>query len=255
MVGRSNTLAHAAAKQVAAARRSDPVMFNPLYIHAGVGLGKTHLMQAIGHAIKRERKEVRLAYVSSERFTNEVINSLRYDRMVSFRDKYRNVDVLLIDSSHGHSQGVLDRIKATRDAYPELQIIGGNVATAAGALALVAAGRLRWAAVALGIAIASKLFPIVAVPVLAVAVWRRHGPRETVITGAILVATLAALFGPFFLIAPQQLLDEPRYHQLLLSVEHQVGAALAQHALGEDLRGRADHDCPQRRQRGLDPLQ
>jgi len=71
--------------------------YNPLFLYGGVGLGKTHLMQAVGHQIKANSKEARLAYVSSEAFTNEVINSLRYDRMVSFRDKYRNVDVLLMD--------------------------------------------------------------------------------------------------------------------------------------------------------------
>jgi chromosomal replication initiator protein len=94
VVGSCNQFAHAAARAVA---ESPSKIYNPLFLYGGVGLGKTHLMQAVGHAIKKDRKDVRLAYVSSERFTNEVINSLRYDRMVSFRDKYRNVDVLLID--------------------------------------------------------------------------------------------------------------------------------------------------------------
>jgi len=94
VVGSCNQFAHAAARAVA---ESPSKIYNPLFLYGGVGLGKTHLMQAVGHAIKKDRKEVRLAYVSSERFTNEVINSLRYDRMVSFRDKYRNVEVLLID--------------------------------------------------------------------------------------------------------------------------------------------------------------
>jgi chromosomal replication initiator protein len=71
--------------------------YNPLFLYGGVGLGKTHLMQAVGHVLKHNWKDMRLAYVSSEAFTNDVINSLRYDRMVSFRDKYRNVDVLLMD--------------------------------------------------------------------------------------------------------------------------------------------------------------
>ena len=94
VVGSCNQFAHAAARAVA---ESPSKIYNPLFLYGGVGLGKTHLMQAVGHAIKKDCKDVRLAYVSSERFTNEVINSLRYDRMVSFRDKYRNVDVLLID--------------------------------------------------------------------------------------------------------------------------------------------------------------
>jgi chromosomal replication initiator protein len=94
VVGSCNQFAHAAARAVAEAPSKS---YNPLFLYGGVGLGKTHLMQAVGHTIKRNWKEMRLAYVSSERFTNEVINSLRYDGMVSFRDRYRNVDVLLMD--------------------------------------------------------------------------------------------------------------------------------------------------------------
>ena len=93
-MGSCNQFAHAAARAVAEAPSK---AYNPLFLYGGVGLGKTHLMQAVGHQIKRDWKEMRVAYVSSESFTNEVINSLRYDRMVSFRDKYRNVDVLLMD--------------------------------------------------------------------------------------------------------------------------------------------------------------
>jgi len=94
VVGSCNQFAHAAARAVAEAPSK---RYNPLFLYGGVGLGKTHLMQAVGHLVKKNWKDMRLAYVSSERFTNEVINSLRYDRMVSFRDKYRNVDVLLMD--------------------------------------------------------------------------------------------------------------------------------------------------------------
>lgn len=94
VVGSCNQFAHAAARAVA---ESPSKAYNPLFLYGGVGLGKTHLMQAVGHTIKKNWKEMRLAYVSAENFTNEVINSLRYDRMVSFREKYRNVDVLLID--------------------------------------------------------------------------------------------------------------------------------------------------------------
>ena len=71
--------------------------YNPLFLYGGVGMGKTHLMQAIGHEIKRRQPQAAICYVSSEKFTNEMINSLRYDKMTSFRDKFRNVDVLLID--------------------------------------------------------------------------------------------------------------------------------------------------------------
>jgi len=94
VVGSCNQFAHAAAQAVA---ETPAKAYNPLFLYGGVGLGKTHLMQAVGHMIKSKWKEKRLAYVSSENFTNEVINSLRYDRMVSFRDKYRNVDILLMD--------------------------------------------------------------------------------------------------------------------------------------------------------------
>ncbi len=94
VVGSCNQFAHAAARAVAEAPSK---AYNPLFLYGGVGLGKTHLMQAVGHLIKSNWKEMRLAYVSSEHFTNEVINSLRYDRMVSFREKYRYVDVLLMD--------------------------------------------------------------------------------------------------------------------------------------------------------------
>ncbi len=94
VVGNCNQFAHAAAQAVA---ETPAKAYNPLFLYGGVGLGKTHLMQAVGHLIKGKWKEMRLAYVSSEDFTNEVINSLRYDRMVSFRDKYRNMDILLMD--------------------------------------------------------------------------------------------------------------------------------------------------------------
>jgi chromosomal replication initiator protein len=94
VVGSCNQFAHAAARAVAQAPAK---AYNPLFLYGGVGLGKTHLMQAVGHAVKHNWKDMRLAYVSSETFTNDVINSLRYDRMVTFRDKYRSVDVLLID--------------------------------------------------------------------------------------------------------------------------------------------------------------
>ncbi|HLK54671.1 MAG TPA: chromosomal replication initiator protein DnaA, partial [Candidatus Angelobacter sp.] len=66
-------------------------------LYGGVGMGKTHLMHAIGHEVKRRQPQASICYISSEKFTNEMINSLRYDKMISFRDKFRNVDVLLID--------------------------------------------------------------------------------------------------------------------------------------------------------------
>jgi chromosomal replication initiator protein len=96
VVGRSNTLAHAAARQVAAAKRSDPVMFNPLYIHAGVGLGKTHLLQAItwtGNAIG-ERK---MLYLTAEKFMYGFVQSLRAQNTLAFKESLRGIGVLVID--------------------------------------------------------------------------------------------------------------------------------------------------------------
>jgi chromosomal replication initiator protein len=94
VVGSSNQFAHAAALAVA---EKPSKAYNPLFLYGGVGLGKTHLMHAIGHMIKLNNKHLRLTYISSEKFTNEVINAIRYDKMLSFQERYRNNDVLLID--------------------------------------------------------------------------------------------------------------------------------------------------------------
>ncbi|HOE56979.1 MAG TPA: chromosomal replication initiator protein DnaA [Bacillota bacterium] len=94
VIGNSNRLAHAASVAVA---ESPAKAYNPLFIYGGVGLGKTHLMHAIGHYILKQNNKTRVVYISSETFTNELINSIRDDRNNEFRNKYRNVDVLLID--------------------------------------------------------------------------------------------------------------------------------------------------------------
>jgi len=94
VIGSGNQFAHAACQAVS---ERPSKAYNPLFLYGGVGMGKTHLMQAIGHEIKRRQPQVAICYVSSEKFTNEMINSLRYDKMISFRDKFRNVDVLLVD--------------------------------------------------------------------------------------------------------------------------------------------------------------
>ena len=94
VIGSGNQFAHAAARAVA---ERPSKAYNPLFLYGGVGMGKTHLMQAIGHEVKKRMTEVSICYVTREKFTNERINSLRYDKMTSFRDKFRNVDVLLID--------------------------------------------------------------------------------------------------------------------------------------------------------------
>ncbi len=94
VIGSGNQFAHAACQAVA---ERPSKAYNPLFLYGGTGMGKTHLMQAIGHEIKRRTPQAAICYVSSEKFTNEMINSLRYDKMISFRDKFRTVDVLLVD--------------------------------------------------------------------------------------------------------------------------------------------------------------
>jgi chromosomal replication initiator protein len=94
VVGTSNQFAHAAAKGAA---DSPGKSYNPLFLYGGTGLGKTHLMHAIGHSIKEHNKHLSVAYVTSEKFMNELINAIRFDKTEAFRAKYRSIDVLLMD--------------------------------------------------------------------------------------------------------------------------------------------------------------
>ena len=94
VVGNSNRMAHAAALAVAEAPAK---AYNPLFLYGGVGLGKTHLMHSIGHFILSQKPSTKVLYASSEKFTNELINSIKDDKNEDFRKKYRNIDVLLID--------------------------------------------------------------------------------------------------------------------------------------------------------------
>ena len=94
IVGASNQFAHAACRAVA---ETPSRSYNPLFLYGGVGLGKTHLMHAIGHYILTHSPGLKLTYISAERFMNEVINAIRYDRILEFRERYRSVDILLVD--------------------------------------------------------------------------------------------------------------------------------------------------------------
>ena len=101
VIGNGNQFARAAA--LAVAERPSRA-YNPLFLYGGVGMGKTHLMHAIGHEVKRRQPASSICYASAEKFTNEMINSIRNDRMTSFRDRFRTVDVLLIDDIQFISQ-------------------------------------------------------------------------------------------------------------------------------------------------------
>ncbi|NLL04608.1 MAG: chromosomal replication initiator protein DnaA [Clostridiaceae bacterium] len=94
VIGNSNRFAHAAALAVAEAPAK---AYNPLFIYGGVGLGKTHLMHAIGQFVLQQNSSLKVLYVSSEKFTNELINAIKDDKNEEFRSKYRNIDILLID--------------------------------------------------------------------------------------------------------------------------------------------------------------
>jgi len=92
--GKSNEFALAAARRVA---ENPSLSYNPLFLYGGVGLGKTHLLHAIGHELRRCRPQLSVLYLATEQFVNELINSIRFDRMPSFRERYRTIDVLMID--------------------------------------------------------------------------------------------------------------------------------------------------------------
>jgi chromosomal replication initiator protein len=97
VVGSNNQFAHAAALAVA---QSPAKTYNPLFIYGGVGLGKTHLMQAIGQQVMDRKKSFKVMYLSSERFTNEFIDAIQHNTLVKFRKRYRQADLLLIDDIH-----------------------------------------------------------------------------------------------------------------------------------------------------------
>jgi chromosomal replication initiator protein len=95
--GKSNALALAAAKRVA---ESPSRSYNPLFFCGGVGLGKTHLLHAIGQELQKKQPQLRVRYLAAEQFVNELVSSIRFDRMPAFRERYRTIDVLMIDDVH-----------------------------------------------------------------------------------------------------------------------------------------------------------
>ena len=94
VVGSSNQFAHAAARAIA---ENPARSYNPLFLYGGVGLGKTHLLHAVGHTIQRQHPNLRVMYLPAEQFVNELISSLRFNRMPDFRERYRNIDVFMVD--------------------------------------------------------------------------------------------------------------------------------------------------------------
>src|SRR4029450_9805928 len=95
LVGASNQLAHAAGQRIAFAAPADPLLCNPLYLHASVGLGKTHLLQAVAHAATSERR--RVIYLTAERFMYGFVSALRAQTAIAFKERLRAIDVLVID--------------------------------------------------------------------------------------------------------------------------------------------------------------
>jgi chromosomal replication initiator protein len=125
VVGGGNRFTHAACRAVA---EKPGRTYNPLFIFAGSGLGKTHLLHAVGHAVKQERPNARVHYASAERFTNEIIYAIQHGQTLAFRNKYRGVDVLLIDDiqflagKESTQEEFFHTFNALRDAHKQVVV-------------------------------------------------------------------------------------------------------------------------------------
>jgi len=151
IVGQSNQFAHAACRAVA---ETPSRSYNPLFIYGGVGLGKTHLMHAIGHYVMRHHPKLNLLYISSERFMNEMINALQKDRIMDFREKYRTVDVLLVDDiqfvskKEGTQTEFFHTFNSLHDAQKQIVISGDRPPHEIPALEERLRSRFEWGLIA-----------------------------------------------------------------------------------------------------------